>query len=94
MKFKTLKKWVHDICTEPDNNTICPVRILGIGGFIWALVASGWSVIALGTPIDMMAFGGCYSAMLAALGLALGMKTDSSSKDVSKEVTNVIKTEG
>jgi len=72
-----IKKLFKDACTEPDNNTICPVRILGITGFTWALCMSGWSVLALKTPFLMVEFGSSYGLMLAALGVAMGLKTDS-----------------
>lgn len=75
--MKKLKKWVLDLFTEPDNSTICPVRILSILGFIWALAMNGWSVLVLKAVFDITAFGTSYGVMLAALGLALGMKTDS-----------------
>ncbi|MGZ8888067.1 MAG: hypothetical protein ACXW1D_00760 [Halobacteriota archaeon] len=72
-----LKKWVSDIVTEPDGKTVCPIRCLAILGFLWALCMNGWSVIALKAVFDITAFGGSYAVMLAALGVALGMKTDS-----------------
>lgn len=77
-----ISKWTKDIFTEPNNNTICPVRILAILGFIWALGMNGWTVLVLKAAFDITAFGTSYGVMLAALGVALGMKTD------SKEVTN------
>ena len=72
-----IKKVFKDAFTEPDNNTICPVRILGIAGFAWALCMSGWSVLALKVPFLMVDFGTSYGLMLAALGVAMGLKTDS-----------------
>lgn len=71
-----LKQWVFDIFSEPDGETICPIRVLAILGFVYALCMSGWSVVVLKTVFDITAFGTSYGVMLAALGLALGFKTD------------------
>jgi hypothetical protein len=75
MKHK-LAQWFKDCFTEPDGITICPVRILAILGFLWALGMNGWSVLVLKVPFEIMAFGTSYGLMLAALGIALGAKTD------------------
>ena len=81
--MKKLKKWIFDLFSEPDNSTICPVRILAILGFVWALCMNGWSVLVLKAVFDITAFGTSYGVMLAAIGIALGMKTDSKeTKDV------------
>ena len=81
--MKKIKKWLFDIFSEPDNSTICPIRLLAIGGFVWALWMSGFSVLILKTPFVIVEFGTAYGVMLAALGIALGMKTDSKeNKDV------------
>jgi len=71
-----IKKVFKDSFTEPDGETICPVRILGVAGFAWALCMSGWSVLQLKAPFLMVDFGTSYGLMLAALGVAMGMKTD------------------
>lgn len=71
-----LKKWINDTLTEPDGTTICPVRVLAILGFVYALCMNGWTVIVLKAAFDITAFGASYGVMLAALGVALGMKTD------------------
>lgn len=73
----TLKKWISDAFTEPGNDIVCPVRVLAILGFLWALGMNGWSVLVLKVPFDVMAFGTSYGLMLAALGIALGAKSDS-----------------
>jgi len=72
-----IKKFVKDFFTEPDNQTICPVRVLAILGFAWALSMNGWSVIVLKTAFDIVGFGTAYASMVAALGIALGLKSDS-----------------
>jgi hypothetical protein len=86
MIVEKLKKWVGDAFTEPNTDIVCPVRVLAICGFIWALWMNGWSVLMLKVPFDIMAFGGAYGVMLASLGVALGFKTD------SKGTPNVVTT--
>ena len=81
-----IKKCFRDFFTEPDGVTLCPVRMLAICGFTWALCMSGWSVLALKVPFVIVEFGTAYGVMLAALGVALGMKTD------AKEKVNVVAT--
>lgn len=71
-----VKKWIKDFFSEPDGETICPLRVLGICGFTWALCMSGWSVLVMKAAFDIVAFGTAYAAMLAALGVGLGLKTD------------------
>ncbi len=85
-KMKKIKGWMLDLVTEPDNKTICPVRVMSILGFICALGYQGWALIALKGAFDMVAFGASYAAMIGAMGVALGIKTD------SKEVKDVITT--
>lgn len=78
--MKNLKKWIHDIVSEPDNDTICPIRILAFLGFVYALVVHGYSIFILKAAFDLVAFGTTYGVMLTALGAALMVKTDSKGK--------------
>lgn len=78
--MKNLKRWVHDIFSEPDNNTICPIRILAFVGFLYALIVHGYSIFILKAIFDLTAFGTTYGVMLASLGAALMIKTDSKGK--------------
>jgi hypothetical protein len=72
-----LRKWVNDICTEPNDKTICPIRIVGIIGTLQGLVMQGYDVFIQHAHIDLQAFGIGLGATLAALGAALGFKKDS-----------------
>lgn len=72
-----IRKQLRDIFTEPDNQTVCVVRLAGIGGFLYGIGAHAYQVFWLHTPFDFLGFGGGLSALIAALGVALGMKKDS-----------------
>jgi hypothetical protein len=76
--LELIKKTIADTLTEPNNKTVCIVRLAGIGGFLYGLGAHAYQVFWLHAPFDFLSFGGGLSAMLAALGLALGMKKDTS----------------
>jgi hypothetical protein len=71
-----LKKWINDIFTEPDGKTMCPVRLLAIGGFLYALITHGWTIYAQHAAFDLQNFGTSFGIMLATLGASLGLKTD------------------
>lgn len=73
-------KWFKDTMTEPDGETICPVRILALVGFLYALFVHGWSIFVLHAVFDLTSFGIAYGTMIATLGAALGLKTDSKGK--------------
>lgn len=79
-----LKQWAMDCVTEPDNKTVCPVRLMAI----WAVI----QYMALGTAhyvqhgiFDAQAFALGLSALLGSAGIALGIKKDS---PVSASPTN------
>lgn len=74
--LKLLKKWVNDVFTEPDGKTMCPVRVLAIGGFIYFLCTHGYSVYAQHAAFDLSGFGSSFGVMIATVGAALGFKTD------------------
>lgn len=71
------KAWLNAILSEPDNKTPCPVRLIGIVGTVFALVLVGYSVFVLQQPFDLQAYGIGFGALMATLGAALGIKTDS-----------------
>lgn len=70
-------KWLHNMFTEPDNTTICPVRVVGILGTLQGLASHAYSVFWLHSAFDLQTFGIGLGATLAALGGALGFKKDS-----------------
>ena len=76
-----LKKWLKDTLTEPDNETICPIRIFAIVGFLYALICHAWSVFALDAAFDLQSFGLGFGTMLVTCGAALGIKSDTPKKD-------------
>lgn len=69
-------KWIKDTITEPDNKTICPVRIMGIIGAIQGLVMQGYAVFILHSAADLQQYGIGLGAVIVALGVALGYKKD------------------
>lgn len=71
-----LKKWLKDIATEPDGETICPVRVLALLTFIYAFSVHAYSIFVLKAVFDLMAFGTAWGIMLTTLGISLGIKTD------------------
>ena len=77
MHFETIKRWVSDVFTEPDNNVICPVRIMAIGGFLYSIGVHAYSIVYQHAVFDLQQFSTAFGIMLATLGAALKMKTDS-----------------
>lgn len=72
-----IKDWLYAITTEPDNKTPCPIRLIGIVGTVFALVLTGHSVFVLHQPFDLQAYGIGFGALMATLGVAMGVKSDS-----------------
>lgn len=72
-----IKAVLCNIFTEPNNHTICPVRIAGVAATLQGMGLSAWAVVAQHAPFDLLAYGGGMGALLATLGAALGMKKDS-----------------
>ena len=81
--MKNFYKWIKDAFSEPDCETVCIVRVLATAGFIFALVACGWNVFLMKAAFDVTAFGTAYGVMLASLGVALGIKTDTKKVETS-----------
>lgn len=73
------KKLVRDAITEPDNNTICPVRVIAIVGSIQylAMAALHFHSQHVWEP-QSFAIG--FGSILGAAGVALGLKKDSPAK--------------
>jgi hypothetical protein len=74
--FKSLKSVLCNVFTEPNNHTICPVRVLGVAGTVQGLGLTAYTVVVHHAPFDITAYGAGMGVMLAALGAALGMKKD------------------
>jgi hypothetical protein len=71
-----IKKWLSNIVTEPDNSTICPVRILAIAGALQYL-AMAWIHYIQHHIFDPQGYAVGFGALLGGVGVALGMKKDS-----------------
>ncbi len=71
-----LKEWLSNIFTESDNKTICTVKVLAIGSFLYAIGLHGYSIIAQHVAFDLQAFGTGWGIMMATLGAALAGKKD------------------
>lgn len=76
-----LKTWVHNTFTEPDNKTICPVRVIAIFGTVQGLGMQSWDVFANHVAFNLEQFGIGLGAILTTAGVALGLKKDSPKKD-------------
>lgn len=74
--LKLLKKWINDVFTEPDGKTMCPVRVLAVGGFVYFLSTHAFSVYAQHSAFDLSSFGSSFAMMIATVGAALGLKSD------------------
>lgn len=71
-----LRAAIFQAITEPDNQTVCPVRIMAIVAFIQFSAMSVWHMVHTGI-FDVQAEAIGFGAMLAGVGAALGMKKDS-----------------
>lgn len=76
-----IKNWFLNLMTEPDNKTHCPARWCGILGFVYAIAIHAYTTIINHIPFDLTSFGTGYAAMMATLGIALGLKKDTKSKE-------------
>lgn len=63
--------------TEPNNHTLCPIRVIGVLAVLQGLGLSAYTVVVQHAPFDLLAYGGGIGALLGTLGAALGMKKDS-----------------
>jgi hypothetical protein len=67
-------KWLRDILTEDDNNTVYdPVRVIGFSGFVSLVAGAGWVVVTKGT-FDPLAFASGVAAIAASVGVGAGVK--------------------
>jgi hypothetical protein len=75
--FTAIKSALHDMVTEPDGVSHCPVRWLALLGTGQGLGMQAWAVFVQHAAFDLQTFGIGMGAMLAAVGAALGIKKDS-----------------
>jgi hypothetical protein len=75
--LEKLKKWLSDVFTEPDNKTICPVRIIAIIGALQYL-GLGVAHYVQHHIFDAQNFAVGFGTLLGGIGVALGLKKDTS----------------
>lgn len=74
--MKKIKQYIWQCVSEPDNKTICPVRVLAILGFLYFLGMNAYTTLGQGMPFNVQEFGTAFGVMMATVGVALGVKTD------------------
>lgn len=79
--FDKLKKWTHNVFSETDNETICPVRLIAVFGTLQGLGMQAWDVFGNHAAFNLEQFGIGLGAILTTAGVALGLKKDSPRKD-------------
>ena len=84
MKWETIKRWTSDLFCEPDNLVVCPVRVMAATGFVYSLGMQTWTIVVQHVQFDLQQFSTGYGIMMATLGAALKMKSDSA-PDVPKD---------
>lgn len=73
---------VRQLMTESDNRTHDIYRYLAVGSIVVGLGLNVYAVVK-GQPFDMQAFGIGTGALFAGVGVALGLKKESSNEDKS-----------
>jgi hypothetical protein len=70
-----MKKFLHNIFTEPDNQTFCPIRVFAVVGVLqyFGLTTAHYVQHAIFNPQDF-AIG--FGALIGGVGVALGVKKD------------------
>jgi hypothetical protein len=78
-----LKKLLHDILTENDGVSYCPVRVLGVGLSVVAFPVFGYVAVAgaMHGHFDLREYGETFAIMLGGIGVlgggvAIKAKTD------------------
>lgn len=75
--LQNIKNFLKQVFTEPNNSTVCVVRVLGVGAVLQGLGLSAYTVVAQHVAFDLQAYGVGIGALLGTLGAALGLKKDS-----------------
>jgi hypothetical protein len=71
-----MKKYLHDLLTETDNLTFCPVRIIALVGALQYLGLAAANYIQH-QVFDAQNYAIGFGALLGGIGVALGLKKDS-----------------
>ena len=72
-------EWFRQIVTEPDNKTVCPLRIIALLGSLQYLGLSVAHYIQHAI-FEPQAFAVGFGALLGGAGVALGVKKNSNEK--------------
>jgi len=70
-----LPKFLHDILTEPDNETYCIIKAMAAVG-TFAFIGLGITHIVLNHTFDFMGFGTGLGAIMGSAGVGAGFKKD------------------
>jgi hypothetical protein len=70
-----VKKYLHDILTEANNETFCPIRIIAIIGVL-QYFAMAWAHYVQHGIFDAQNYAIGFGALLGGVGVALGLKKD------------------
>lgn len=76
-------KRLMQLVTEPDNKTLCPVRVMAFCGGTEFVALTLWHFIRSGS-FDVQAFCIGFAALLGGMGAALGMKKDTPAETDAK----------
>jgi len=71
----TIPKFLHDILTEPNNETYCIIKTLAAVG-TFAFIVLGITHIVLNHTFDFMGFGTGLGAIMGSAGVGAGFKKD------------------
>lgn len=71
-----IKRWIKQSLTEPDNKTVCPVRLMSIAGVVQYLGLSVAHYVQHGI-FEAQAYAIGFGTLLGGIGVALGLKKDS-----------------
>lgn len=74
--FDAAKRQIFNMITEPDNKTICPIRIAALVAISEWLVFVAMNYVQHGV-FDAATFGAGFGALILGTGVALGAKKDS-----------------
>jgi hypothetical protein len=76
-----LKTFLSNLFTEVDNVTWDLTKVLAAASIITALSLAVYSTVIKKDPFDMTSYGTGVAALFAGLGVALGMKKDTTPKE-------------
>jgi hypothetical protein len=75
MGKRTMYKFIHDILTEPNNNTYCIIKTMAGVGML-SFIGLGITHVIMNHTIDFMGFGTGIAAIMGATGVGTKFKKD------------------